>query len=127
MSWIEYHEASERLASKAQAALRDGRRQMAQELYARAADAEQQAVANLDATKTRTLGISSVSAVSLYYKAAMFERAEEVACRWLRADSLPTFAREELRNLLQSMERTDTEQRAGSVCAGRGSGFHPGR
>ena len=112
MSWIEYHEASERLASTAQAALRDGQRQKARELYARAADAEQRAVADLDAAKTRTLGISSVSAVSLYYKAAMFERAEEVACRWLSAESVPVFAKEQLRILLQSIWSEQTRNKA---------------
>ena len=112
MSWIEYHEASERLASTAQAALRHGQRQKARELYARAADAEQRAVADLDAAKTRTLGISSVSAVSLYYKAAMFERAEEVACRWLSAESVPVFAKEQLRILLQSIWSEQTRNKA---------------
>ncbi len=115
MSWIENHQASERFASAAQTAQRDGRREEAQELYARAGDAERQAVEELDATKTRTIGISSVSAVSLYYKAALFDRkaalfdrAEETAYRWLRADSLPAFAKEQLRYLLQSIwsERT---------------------
>ena len=103
MSWIEYHAVSERLASQAQAALREGRQQEALELYARAADAEELAIADLDTAKVRTLGISSVSVVSLYFKAAKFERAEEVAARWLGFDSLPAFAREQLRILLQSI------------------------
>ena len=72
-------------------------------LYARAADAEDQALADLDMSKTRTLGISVVSAASLYYKAGSFARAEEVAVRWLGFDSLPAFAREQLRTLLQSI------------------------
>ncbi len=103
MSWIEHHEVSERLASQAEAASREGRREDARALYAQAADAEDQALANLDVSKTRTLGISAVSAASLYYKAASFARAEEVAARWLGFDSLPVFAREQLRLLLQSI------------------------
>lgn len=112
MSWIEHHEASERFASQAQAAMRDGHGQKARELYARAADAEQRAVADLDAGKTRTLGISFVSTISLYYKAAMFERAEELACHWLPAESLPVFAKEQLRNLLQSIWSEQTRKGA---------------
>ena len=74
-------------------------------LYAKAADAEELAIADLDIAKVRTLGISAVSAVSLYYKAAKFERAEEVAARCLGFSTLPAFAREQLRNLL---ERADS-------------------
>ena len=90
-------------------------------LYARAADAEDKALADLDASKTRTLGISAVSAVSLYYKAASFARAEEVAARCLAFDSLPAFAREQLRVLLQSIwseqvrGKTDTRFAPGQV------------
>ncbi len=103
MSWIEHHEVSERLASDAQAALREGRKQEAFDLYARAADAEVSALADLDASKTRTLGISVVSAVSLHYKAKQFAQAEEVAVRWLDHAATPAFARNQLRSLLQSI------------------------
>ena len=92
--------------------MRDGQGQKARELYARAADAEQRAVADLDAAKTRTFGISSVSTVSLYYKATMFERAEEIACRWLPTELLPDFAKEQLRNLLQSIWSEQTRKKA---------------
>ena len=112
MSWIEHHQVSERLALQAQAALRNGQREQAQELYAHAADAEQHAIRDLNPKKTRTLGISSVSAVSLYYKAAMFARAEHVACRWLRVESLPTFAKDQLRYLLQSIWSEQTRKTA---------------
>ena len=103
MSWIEHHERSERLASQAQVAAREGRRDEAQALYARAADAEENAVADLDPSKARTLGISAVSAVSLHYKANQLARAESVAVRWLGFETLPAFARDQLRLLLQSI------------------------
>ena len=103
MSWIEHHEVSERLASQAQAAWREGRQEEAPDLYARAAEAEEKALADLDTSKTRTVGISAVSAVSLYYKAARFASAETLAVRWLGFDSLPAFAKEQLRNLLQAI------------------------
>ncbi len=120
MSWIEHHEVSEGLASQAQTAQREGRREDALALYARAADAEDKALADLDASKTRTLGISAVSAVSLYYKAASFARAEKVATRCLALDSLPAFAREQLRVLLQSIW---SEQVRGET----GTQFAPGQ
>ena len=103
MSWIEHHENSERLASQAQVAAREGRRDDALALYARAADAEDRALAELDPSKTRTLGISAVSAASLHYKANRLDRAEAVAVRWLDFDKLPAFAGAQLRSLLQTI------------------------
>ena len=105
MSWIEHHTLSERLASEGQVALRDGDSERARELYARAADAEHDAVADLDSARTRTFGISWVSVASLYYKADMVERAEQVAWRGLNLYSLPDFAKLQLRNMLQLIWR----------------------
>lgn len=103
MSWIEHHQASEQLAAEAQAALREDRQAEALALYARAADAEHEALTDLDASKTRTSGITAVSAASLYYKAGELERAERVAGHWVGVDYLPSFAKEQLRGLLQSI------------------------
>ena len=103
MSWIEYHRVSERLASDAQAALRDGDSERARALYARAADAEYNAIAGLDAASTRTFAISWVSVASLYYKAGMVERAEQIAWRGLNLYSFPDFAKIQLRHVLQSI------------------------
>ena len=103
VSWVELHQVSERLASEAQAALLQGRRAEASELYAQAADAEYKALGALEPSKTRTIGISAVSAASLYYKAANLARAEEVAGHWLGFAALPGFAREQLRSLVQSI------------------------
>lgn len=103
MSWIAHHRVSEDLASQAQIALSDGYQQEAQALYGRAAHAENRALADLDLSKTRTLGISAVSAVSLYCKAAEFKLAEEVANQWLEFDSLPEFAKKQLRDLLEAI------------------------
>ena len=103
MSWIKHHESSERLASQAQVAAQEGRRDEAQALYARAADAEENAISALDPSKVRTLGISAVSAVSLHYKANQLTHAETAAIRLLGIDALPAFARDELRFLLQSV------------------------
>lgn len=103
MSWLEHHRESERLASEAQFARREDRRRDAEDLYLRAADAEVQAITDLNPSKARTLGISAVSAASLYYKAAQYSQAKEVAERWL-GEAIPSFAKDQLRNLLRSPE-----------------------
>ena len=116
MSWLEHHRESEKLASEAQVARREDRRPDAEHLYLLAADAEDRAIAVLDHSKARTLGISVVSAASLYYKAARYSRAEEVAARWL-GGPIPSFAKDQLRSLLQSVwaEEVRAETTAGFV------------
>ena len=114
MSWIEHHESSERLASQAEMAVRENRRDEALALYARAADAEERAVADLDRSKTRTFGVSAVSAAALHYKANRLARAEQAAIRWLGFDGLPAFARDQLRLLLQSIWSEQVRERAGA-------------
>lgn len=103
MSWIDHHQASELLASEAQAASREDRQAEALALYSRAAAAECEALTDLAPSKTRTSGITAVSAASLYYKASELERAESVAGHWVGVDYLPSFAKEQLRDLLQSI------------------------
>ena len=114
MSWIEHHESSERLASQAETAVRENRRDEALALYARAADAEERAIADLDLSKTRTFGVSAVSAAALHYKANRFESAEQAAIRWLGFDRLPAFARDQLQLLLQSIWSERVRERAGA-------------
>lgn len=113
MSWLDHHKVSEARAAEAEVALRDGNRRRAEELYREAADAEKTALADLDATKSRTIGVSAVSAVSLYYKATQYEQAEEVAVQWLASRALPPFAAEQLRSLLQSIWSEQVRERAG--------------
>lgn len=102
MSWLEHHKISETLAASAQVALNDGRREDALRLYNDAARAEEAALAALDPSKARTLGVTAVSAVSLYYKAAEYKRSAEIAQKWLNAESLPAFATEQLRDALRA-------------------------
>lgn len=104
MSWLKHHEKSGRLASRAQIAAHEDRRDEALKLYAAAAAAEDCAVEALDKSKTRTLGISVVSAASLYYKAKQFERAKEVADDWKDSDQISTFARGQLKLLLHDIQ-----------------------
>ena len=69
MNWAMNHTESSKYASLAEVALRENNPQKATELYRLAAEKEVDAIKVLDSTKLRTLGITAVSAVSLYYKA----------------------------------------------------------
>ncbi len=109
MTWLEHHERSERLAGEAESVrAKDAAR--AREIYERAASEEEQALADLDRSKTRTFGITVVSAVSLYFKASEFRIAESLAHRSLTEQGLPAFAREDLRLLLQSIWSEEARQ-----------------
>jgi len=112
MSWVEHHERSENLAAQAEVAARAGLAPRSRDLYAEAAKAEEQALKDTDRAKARTLGITSVSAVSLYYKAAQLESAERVACQCLGSEKLPEFAVEQIRGLLHSIWSERARQRA---------------
>jgi hypothetical protein len=120
MTWIEFHTASERAAVEAEEAFRGGNAANAKLLYEKAADAEQKALAVVDSAKTRTRGITAVSTVALWYKAAAFDRAEQLAHSMLADPSLPDFARADLRNLVQAIW-TESSKQAAKV------GFLPGQ
>ena len=72
MTWAEFHKASEAAAIEAERAFREGTIAEATRLYAKAAELEQKALGSVDGTKARTRGITAVSAVSLWYKAAVY-------------------------------------------------------
>ena len=120
MTWAEFHTASEKAAIDAEHAFRAGDIPTATLLYARSAELEQEALAAVDATKARTRGITAVSAVSLWYKAVEFERAEQLAYSMLADPSTPPFARTDLRNLVQAIW-TEGSKKAANV------GFLPGQ
>ena len=113
MTWLEHHRRSERHAADAEVAYHRHEGSRAQGLYTRAAEAERQALDSIDPSKTRTYGISAVSVVALYFKAARLEEAETVACRMLASEFLPGFARDQLRNLLQSIWSERVRAQAG--------------
>src|SRR5712691_2136955 len=102
MSWAIHHAQSEELACQAEAALRKGERDGARELYRLSAKAEERALDALDPSKTRTLGITAVSAASLWFKANEWKQVERVACHWIAADLLPDFAIAQLQEVLQT-------------------------
>jgi hypothetical protein len=102
MSWAIHHSQSEELASQAEAALKKGDRDRAIELYRLSAQEEERALDALDPNKTRTLGITVVSAASLWFKANELKQVERVAYRWIVADLLPDFAVVQLQEALQT-------------------------
>lgn len=112
MTWLEHHSQSERYASDAEIACHQHEIERAQELYTKAAEAERNALFSLDTSKVRTYGISAVSLVSLYFKAARLDEAETMAHRLLATEYLPDFARAQLRNLLQSVWSESVRERA---------------
>lgn len=120
MTWLEHHRESERLASEAEVALRRGDTTAAKELFGQAAEAEQRAFADLDISKTRTIGVSALSTAALYYKAGRLAAAEAFAYNALASGTLADFAVDELRLLLQSIWSEQVRERADV-------GFAPGQ
>ena len=113
MTWAERHHESERLAAQAEAAARGSDAPLAKSLYVQAADAEEAALTALDRSKTRTLGICAVSAVSLRYKAGQYQLAEVTAYRWLASEGLPEFAVVQLKELLEAVWTESARDQAG--------------
>jgi len=112
MSWSEHHSQSEQLAAEAGLALQRRETALAHELYVKSAEAETKALKALDTSKVRTLGISAVSAVSLWYKGREYERAEQAACQWLATKLLPPFAVEQIKGLLQAIWNEEVREKA---------------
>ncbi len=113
MSWLVHHTRSEGYASQAEELRRRHERDRAAELYRLAAEAEANALNNINHSKTRTLGITAVSAVSLYFKAQEFWQARKLAHTWLATDLLPPFAVEELEDLLQVIRFEESRVKSG--------------
>lgn len=101
MSWLEFHEQSEKLAMDAAASFQRGERDIALRLYGDAAKYEENALAELDSSKLRTRGVTAVSAVALWFKAAEYDLAEGLADAMLADQDMPDFAREQLKDLVQ--------------------------
>ena len=113
MTWAELHSESERIAIEAQLALRARNAGQAIELYKRAAEIERRALDQLDVSKTRTRGITAVSAVALWFKAREYVLAEQLAHSMLADPHIPDFAREDLRNLVQAIWTESSKEKAG--------------
>ena len=113
MSWSDHHSASEIFAADAEFQLRAGSKSIALDLYHRAAEEEARAFEALEVSKTRTRGITAVSAVALCYKAQTYQTAEQWAYRYLASRDLPGFAVNQLRGLLQMAWTANSAREAG--------------
>lgn len=113
MSWSDHHGESERLASEAEALARRGDKEGARRLYSLAASAECRALTLIGEDKPRTLGITAVSAASLWYHAGDMKQAARVAHAASTLAGLPAFATTELRTLLQAIWNETAQQEAG--------------
>jgi hypothetical protein len=103
VTWAEFHGRSEKAASAADLAMRAGEWREAYDLYAQAAEAEELALGNLPSDKRRTLGITAVSAASLWLMARNTANAQRIAYTWLGGTVLPSFAVAQMRDLLQTI------------------------
>lgn len=101
MSWKMNHAESTRLAVLAHEYTRQGDIELALQHYRKAAEYEMLAIEHIAPEKSRTLGITVVSAASLWYKARAFDKARNVAYRFLATNNLPVFAVAQLEELLQ--------------------------
>ncbi|NJL22023.1 MAG: hypothetical protein HC895_16340 [Leptolyngbyaceae cyanobacterium SM1_3_5] len=113
MSWLAHHTRSEEYAGKAEKFYRQQEVDRAAEFYRLAAEAELHALESLDFSKTRTIGITSVSVVSLCYKACEFLQAKRIAHKWLSTELLPAFAVDELEELLQVIRYEESRAKTG--------------
>ena len=104
MSWLEHHRKSELLASDAETASHQGDNAKGRELYKKAAEAEENALREVGHDQRRTYGITAISAVSLYLKAAEPQAARDLALRCLDSERLPDFAYPQMKELLDGIK-----------------------
>jgi hypothetical protein len=83
-------------------------------LYRQAAELEERALAKIPADKVRTRGIVGISATALWFKSGRRDQAERVARALLDDESLPVFARSEVQELLDDIQRTGAESLPGA-------------
>ena len=112
MTWLDHHKNSEYYAQLAEDAIHQQDLLRAQTLYAQAAQAEHLALNAVDRSKTKTLGITVISAVALSLKAHELRQAEQTAYQWLATDLLPPFAIPALRELLLDIWQQQTSEPA---------------
>lgn len=108
MNWNGHHNEAEEYAQRAELAALEGQCDLMRDLYRHAAEQETLALEQLDETKSRTIGVTAVSAASLWYKSGELRQAERIACHSLARDEIPPFATDQLQTVLHSIwnERT---------------------
>lgn len=122
MTWLEHHRMSEEFASSAEVAVRRGELARALGLYAKAAQAGELALKEVEPAKSRTYGITAVSAVALHFKAAQWEKARCLAHRCLGSGRLPDFAAQQMNELLDSIKAREMMLRNETRPNGRNRG-----
>jgi hypothetical protein len=100
MSWATHHSKSEHYAKLAELAVHNGKYSRSLQLYQRAAEEEALALSCLSSRKTRTRGITAVRVVALWLNSGNLQQAQSIADQWLREESLPPFAVNQLRAML---------------------------
>lgn len=113
MSWSLLHRESETLATAAHEALQRGDSRRAVELFEQAAGAETRALESVSLDRPRTLAVTAISAVALWYKAGKLEEAAQLAHRISSTRGMPAFAIDELRGLLQAVWNEQAQRKAG--------------
>ena len=96
VTWFEAHCRSQKLASAARAPLSRGDEPTAQDLFAQAAAAEEQALQQISPDRPTTLGVIALSASALWIKAKRVEDAARVARLLLRMPALLPLAQSHL-------------------------------
>jgi hypothetical protein len=103
MSWKEERDRSMAFASQAQVLTWRGEVEAAKQYYAMAAEAEVLALGELESGKSRTLGITVVSAVALWFKAGELGKAKMLAYEWLAGGRLVGFAIVQVEEILREI------------------------
>lgn len=107
VTWFEAHRRSEKLASAARASLRCGDEPTAQQLFAQAAIAEEEALQQISPDRPTTLGVIAMSASALWLKAKRVEDAARVARLLLRMPELLPLAQRHLTVVDAALRRTN--------------------
>ncbi len=113
MSWTEYHAQAEHYANLAEEAILSRNVDRATEFYCLAAAQETLALSDIDPEKTRTIGITAVSAAALWFKGRNLSQAQNAALRGLVIPNLPPFAQNELKELLQTVWSEEIRAKSG--------------
>src|SRR5437764_3451236 len=100
------HDPAQLLADQAGSALASGDVQTAEELYTQAAQLESEVLLRIPPDRGRTFAIVGVSVASLWYRAANYARAEQVARELLSDSDLLPSARSELTDLLAAIPQS---------------------
>ena len=104
-SWSELHRQAELLASSADAHHRAGEFDLAAQARYEASLAERKAVEAIEPGKSRTLGVTMVSAVSLLHKSGCRRCAGVLARSYMIRRDVPEFAMSAMREMLDRGHR----------------------